>query len=302
MDLDEQDQTRNRPDTNRPSSTVRSSKELTDHTPLHSGNTNSNSNVGMSTMASSPVCSDIRRYESDVPHPARIRPAPPLQPYVTAEKRVHPPRISGWRTVPDPGLARYRAHPDAARPPPIHNPPTGNNWQRQLERGPDPPHARSLAYSHHSPSNPHTSHHPHPYLPSGDKSPRSVPASGSGTGAASTSRVQLPPFATLPGTSAMQRSRSARSQQSIPMSRNPSHGSSGQSHRSSGNSSVIDENDENSNGYPSTQPMFDSRRRTRALMTKSQMSELKKLWRDVSLQPAQHMFFCTNLADQIPSE
>ena len=45
---------------------------------------------------------------------------------------------------------------------------------------------------------------------------------------------------------------------------------------------MVDDIDENS-GWPNAQPMFDSKRRTRALMTKSQMSELKRLWRDVSL-------------------
>lgn len=243
-----------------------------DTPPLHSGD----STPGMSTIAASPIRNDRRRYDNEVPHPVRARPAPPLQPYVTDEKRVHPPRISGWRSTPDPGLARYHAHPDPARPPPIHNPPAGNNWQRQLERGPDPPHMRTSPYSHH-PSGTH-SHHPHPYYPSGDHSPRSASASGSG------SRTQLPSFSTLPGTSAsaMQRTRSARSQQSVPMTRDPSNTSSNHSHRSSGHSSVVDDIDENS-GWSNAQPMFDSKRRTRALMTKSQMSELKRLWRDVSL-------------------
>ena len=48
-----------------------------------------------------------------------------------------------------------------------------------------------------------------------------------------------------------------------------------------GDANEFQKGDENS-GWPNAQPMFDSKRRTRALMTKSQMSELKRLWRDVS--------------------
>ena len=275
MDVDERDNgspNNNDSTTKTSSSTPRSTRgPRRDTPPLHPGD----NTASMSAIAASPIRTERRRYEEEVPHPVRARPAPPLQPYVTDEKRVHPPRISDWRSAPDPGLARYHAHPDPARPPPIHNPPTGNNWQRQLERGPDPPHLRTSAFSHH-PSGNH-SHHPHPYYPPGDNSPRSVSASGSG------SRMQLPPFSTLPGTSAsgMQRTMSARSQHSIPMTRHPSNTSSNHSHRSSATSSVVDDIDENS-GWPNAQPMFDSKRRTRALMTKSQMSELKRLWRDVS--------------------
>lgn len=272
MDVDDQNQSPNqfKTTTKASSSTPRSERvQRRDSPTLHSGHATGS----MSTMVSSPVRNERRRYEDDVPHPVRARPAPPLQPYVTDEKRVHPPRISGWRSGPDPGLARYHAHPDPARPPPIHNPPAGNRWQRQLERGPDPPPMRPSSYPHHSP---HT-RHPHPYLPAGDNSPRSTTGIGSG------SRVQLPPISTLPGTSAsaMQRTTSSRSHQSIPMSRNSSQNSSNHSQRSSGASSTADVIDENG-GWSSTQPMFDSKRRTRALMTKSQMSELKRLWRDVS--------------------
>jgi len=282
MDIDDNSRSHGIPDPNtKPSNiTPRSAEEQTRGTStLHS----SDRKAGMSIMTSSESRSEHHRYEDDARHPSRSRPAPPLQPYVADEKRVHPPRISGWRTVPDPRLDRYYGQSDRARPPPIHNTPAGNEWQRQLERGSDSSRMRSSGYAQHSPS--YNSHHPHPYHLPGDRSPRSVPASGSGYGP----RVQLPLLDKSAGSSAMQRSMSARSHQSIPMSRALSRNSSNHSRRSSGTSSVVDDVDENG-VWSSSAPMFDSKRRTRALMTKSQMSELKRSWRDVScLKPCERI-------------
>ena len=217
-------------------------------------------------------------YRDENPARALARPytePPPLAPYVTNEKRVHPPRISAWGAVPDPGVARYQANPSTTRPPPIHNPPRGSNWRRQLGTGQEQTHLRSPSFPHHPSPYTQTSYHPHPYHPPNDNPAR-----------ASSSRVQLPPFSTLPAASSMQRSRSSRSRQSVPMSRNPSQNGSANSLRSSGtsNASMMDGNDESGEAWTAgAPPMFDNKRRTRALMTKSQMSELKRLWRKVGL-------------------
>jgi hypothetical protein len=185
-----------------------------------------------SSTTRSSYMDENRRYENAAPASARpYTEPPPLAPYVTDEQRVHPPRISDWGAVPDPGVARYQANPNPNRPPPIHNPPKGSNWRRQIEQPP----MRSPSFSQRTSPYTQASYHPHPYHSPNDTAPR-----------ASSSRVQLPPFSTLPGASSMQRSRSSRSQQSIPMSRAQSQNGSSHSFRSSGNSStsMMDGNDD----------------------------------------------------------
>jgi hypothetical protein len=82
----------------------------------------------------------------------------------------------------------------------------------------------------------------------------------------------------------MERTTSSRSHHALQMSRDPSQNGSSNSHGSSGESSMA-------NGFTreagerwssAAPPAFDNKRRTRALMTKSQMSELKRTWRKVS--------------------
>lgn len=214
-------------------------------------------------------------FQREVPVPPRSYIAPPpLAPYVTAEKRIHPPRIPSWGTGPDPGVARYHSNPHPHRPPPIHNPPRAGTWRRNVDQEQQETHMRSPSFPHRTHAFPRqggASHHP--YHPPSEHSSR--PGS-----AASSSRPQLPPFSSLPHHASMQRSISHGSHHSVISSSSrheisPIRPSSGES---SGEGRMDQYGDQQQ-----PLPKFERKRRTRALMTRPQIAALRDLWRAVSL-------------------
>lgn len=214
-------------------------------------------------------------FQREVPAPPRSYIAPPpLAPYVTAEKRIHPPRIPAWGTGPDPGVARYHSNPHPHRPPPIHNSPKSGTWRRRLDQEQQEPQMRSPAFPHKSPTFPRHNTVGHPYHP-----PSDYPSRPEST--ASSSRPQLPPFSSLPHTS-MQRSVSHGSHHSAMSAGAYSRQGSSNSRPSSGDISGEGRIDQLA-GEQESLPSFERKRRTRALMTRPQIAALRDLWRNVSL-------------------
>lgn len=211
--------------------------------------------------------------EMPVP-PREYHQPPPLAPYVPADKRVHPPRITNWGVGPDPGIERHmQSNPHPSLPTPIHQPPRKERWRRLVESGAEHPYARPVEplqttqRSHPpSPTDPRHRHVVHP------------PPSA---------RVTLPSIHDAISSSSMRRTWSHASEPAISTSRTYSRsqaGSSGSrpsSHGSSGHQSGLADGHL---GSPpdKTQSSGQRRRRTRALMTDMQQQKLKQLWKEVS--------------------
>jgi hypothetical protein len=203
------------------------------------------------------------RFQREVPLPPRTYGAPPpVAPYGTAEHRVHPPRIPSWGNASEPGVARYQANPHPNQPSPIQNPPKSGTWRGGFDRQHSQGQMRSPSFPQVSPTSRQGGHSSHPYQTSGDLHHSST-------------RLQLPPFSSLPHAS-MQRSISHESHHST---RSIEYSRPGSSRPSSGESS----GGRAEHGQAAQGPNFERRRRTRALMTRLQTSALRDLWRRVSL-------------------
>jgi hypothetical protein len=266
MDVDEQERDRQRP--------VQARGSHTTTTPLlgKGGYTNDSpqysnyDNVGISSKIRAQDDYDRHRRAHESPSTGRPTTHPSaVDPYFAGERRIHPPR-QPWASAPDQPIATYPAYRNLPRPPPLHTSSNGRNTARQHEQ----PNLRSPSFPHHS-SYPRNTHYSHPYNPSN--------ANGSRPNSSS-SRNQLPPLSSYPAGPSVERTKSARSARSTPMSRRYSQNGSTTSRLSSAGSSIAEDHEDN--GGPSSAP-FDTKRRTRALMTKNQLAELRKKWKTVSL-------------------
>lgn len=237
----------------------------------HSANSRTNRPMSMITRRPPPLREPIA-FQDEAPAPPRVfHQPPPLAPYVTPEQRVHPPRVSSWGSGPDPGVERHlRSNPHPSLPTPIHQPPRGDGWRRTLHAGtdhhpyarPTEPDSRNPPHSHPNPP-PHRSHIVHP-------PPHRAAHSG----------IHLPSIYDALSNSSMERSYSHASEPALPTTRpyaqsqGGSSGSRPNSHGSSGGEHSPTHPGQNSGSGQ-------RRRRTRALMTDIQQSQLKQLWKKV---------------------